>query len=270
MVYNESDFLPVWMDYYHKSFNYEDMYIFDNCTSDGSITYQYNNQEKATSMRNGEILYERIPEHNLKCNVIRIWPGKQDFKVFDTSWIQTTLRYLYNILLNEYEYVIYTDADDFLMPNPEKYKNLKDYVQMVKNNNQDCARATGYEIIQLENEPDLEWNKPILHQRKNWMQYGMWSKTFITNQLLRWIDGFHFVIDNSDAPDPDLILCHLKRIDAKSFLSHHGETNLPAGFHSTFRKSSQGAGRQSKRKSDVSVSNIGAIEPIPDVWKDMF
>ena len=168
LTHNEKEFLPLWLKYYHNSFPWEDIYVHDHCSNDGSIIYSDNDLSEQTYLPYGTFRTKNlfcniatVQKHNLKCNVFKVWKDVEKGEQFwDINWMQETYRAIIVKLLKKYEYVISVDIDDFLFSNPEKYKNLRHYVEVLKENGIANSRATGYELVHLpDKEPDLDWNK---------------------------------------------------------------------------------------------------------------
>ena len=90
-VRNENVFLPIWLKYYSRFFNGEDIYILDHSSDDGSIE---------------ECL------KNYSFNVITI-----PFESYNDILRINIARDKQAELLDSYEYVLYADADEIVIPN---------------------------------------------------------------------------------------------------------------------------------------------------------
>ena len=70
-------------------------------------------------------------------------------------------------------------------------------------------------------EAPMNWNKPILAQRRYWLPVGKYSKPLLTKIPLRYRPGFH---NNFVGPmvmlDNDLYLIHLRSADYKFCMEH--------------------------------------------------
>ena len=132
-------------------------------------------------------------------------------------------------LLKKYDYVVYTDLDEFIIANPDKYKDFEDYVKKVKRKEVTCS---GKEIIQHKDELAMEWNKPWMKQRKHWWPHSAHYKTAISKVPQKFVWGFHypksFIAKAAKCElgikdyiqkiaDPDLIMVHTRFIDAEEF-----------------------------------------------------
>src|SRR4051794_24504690 len=114
MVYNEPAFLPHWIRYYSKQFGADHCYIVDHGSDDGSTR-----DVDGTNL----VRIPRSPMHDKKrANFI---------SQFCTS------------LLEWYQTVIYTDVDEFLIPEPDRYNSLAEYCA---DNSSESVNAIGLNI----------------------------------------------------------------------------------------------------------------------------
>jgi len=145
---------------------------------------------------------------------------KADFKSFDLGGIWATKIYnndlrikiisgLVNVLLEQYDYVIRVDTDEFLVPDPRSFESLADYVTRLE---RPYATAMGYDIVPAPDDDALVLDQPILvKQRSRAYPYDALNKTCITSIHLIWAPGFHFC---SAFPSfQKLYLFHMKRAD---------------------------------------------------------
>lgn len=188
-VYNEKYFLPLWVKYYSQFFGIENLYVLDHQSTDGGT-------------------------HNLGCNVQVV----KHKKLHDVGWLIKIAKEKQRSLLKDYEYVIHPDADEFIIPNPSKYKNLSCYLDYMKRNSIDAISCTGYEVIhQRHTEPILDWNKPILiNQRNFWVNNDTFDKPIIGSRFINWTTGTHREIKRNNKRDNNLLLVHLHRVDFKT------------------------------------------------------
>lgn len=188
MVKDEKIFLPIWLKYYSKSFSGEDIYVFDHRTSDNSITEC---------------------KKKFSFNVIRLdYPFS-----FDHEWFKFVANNTQKKLLKTYEYVIFTDVDEILFPVKDKYRDLRDYIDQLKN---ESVQAKGYELICVENkDQDYDPEKSVLSQRKYWYEIDWYDKTLISQHPLDWNIGFHTVRGRVSNIDTNLLLIHLHKLDFK-------------------------------------------------------
>lgn len=113
-------------------------------------------------------------------------------------------------LLDEHKIILYADVDEFIIPNPLKYKDLGEYLEGVEEN----KRATGFNIIEREGDLKLDLSKPVLSQRKYWQRDPIYDKTVIITKPTRFYNNHHS--ENEPRPDSDLVLMHLRDADIQS------------------------------------------------------
>ncbi len=108
-----------------------------------------------------------------------------------------------------YTAVIRVDKDEFAIPSPIKYKDLKQYVEKLS---LPYFTAYGLNVIPFPKEPILKINQPILVKQRSYVHpVGTLNKTCITTIPLKWDVGFHFT---SKLPKfDDLFLFHMKHAD---------------------------------------------------------
>ncbi|WP_206033664.1 glycosyltransferase family 2 protein [Gluconobacter kondonii] len=185
MVHNEHQMLRIWSSYYLKQVGEGNVYIIDH----GSDHIKPLKGCKIISI-----------EHS---GIDEIDRAKQiaDFQ---------------KNLLEKYQFVLFTDCDEFLVARPSNYLSLVDYVRNQKNPTIQCV---GIDVIEHEADlPPVDWNQPILAQRP----YGalrFWScKALLSSVPVTWQPGFH----TCDAPvtlDTNLWMFHLKYADQKHLLN---------------------------------------------------
>jgi hypothetical protein len=180
-TYNENINLPLWIKYYGAQCGENNLFIADRGSTDGSI--------------------HDIGEANLM---------KLPRNEFDEHGRTVFINELHAALLKFYDVVIYTDCDEFLIPDPAKFESLRTYIHSMSG---DYARAIGVDVLHIINEElPLDLSRPILSQRC-FGRFGSAScKALIARAPIRWLTGFHSC-DKNVPIDPSLILFHLKAMD---------------------------------------------------------
>lgn len=193
LVRNESFFLPLWLQYYNRYFAYQDIYVIDHETNDGSTD-------------------------NLPCNTILL---KHEY-TNDTIFFTEVLNDFQNKLLRNYQYVVCADADEFIYHE----NGLDVYIDNLMIPSVTC---NGYEIVHKRaSEPPLNIHAPILRQRNYWVKSSLYSKPTISSVPSYWSPGLHSS-RNAGPKDDNLILLHLKRVDYNIALEknkRNASTNL--------------------------------------------
>ena len=192
IVRDEAIFLPIWLRYYSSQVDSVDIYIIDNDSSDGSTSGLQHHVIKASS--------DTYCSHN---------------------WIIATVKAVVSKLLEAgYQYVLFAEADEFVIPSPTIYPDgLYGYVSQMGSS---VARATGYNLFHdhiLDPAP-IDLSRPILSQQGQWHPAPLYSKHVITNIALDWDPGFHTAYPYRDMkPDEHLYLLHLKLFDYRYFVA---------------------------------------------------
>jgi hypothetical protein len=193
IVQNEPTFLPLWLRYYSRHFDPADIYVLDHGTTDGST------------------------DGLAGCYVIEVHRDRS----FDHAWLKGAVEDFQAFLLRSYDVVLFAEADEFVVPDPDRYRDLAAFIDGLA---APAARCTGYNVVHYpDEEPPLRFGEPILRQRRWWHPARRWySKRLLARAPLSWSYGFH---DELNAPfvepDPGLLLVHLHRVDYDYCLARH-------------------------------------------------
>jgi hypothetical protein len=216
IVQNEADFLPLWLSYYGNHFDAEDVYVLDHDSTDGS-----------TGALDG------------RCCVI---PVHRD-KSFDHVWMKSTVEAFQAFLLKAYDTVLFAEADEFVVADPHHHSGLAEYIDSLEST---AARCSGFNVVHYpeDGEAPLRFQPPLLSQRGFWHRSPKYSKRLLAKVPLRWTLGFHHESNLPDAaPDPDLYLIHLHRVDYARCLERHRAAAAREWSDSDLR---EGHGRESR------------------------
>ena len=263
---NESKFLPIWLKYYSKIFGLENIFLFDDNSSDGCFDgVELINYELIKLGRDPKV--ERFGVHD-----------------YNTLWQFIVEKYIE--LLKIYKWVIHVDIDDFIVPNPEKYNDLKHYID---SNKRDYFRCTAYEILHNRlNEKSIDWNKQIIKQRTTWIRISNLDKTCIVSKRLdlhgpgSWVIGNHYAYGKElENPDSDLLLIHLHRIDYDNYKKKYFVVderiktdkdfmNLYKGYPLFWQEKDLDVYFDSFNSNEQWGAKPAIVENIPDVYKGVF
>ncbi len=189
IVKNESFFLPIWLKYFSKHFEQSDIYILDHQSDDGSTD-------------------------NLSVTVV---PITNDL-YFDHYWLVEQVQNFQHELLKSYDYVLFCESDELIVPDSRKFSGLQEYIQSFQ---LDVIAGAGYELIHIPSEePPIDLEVPILQQRKFWFRNDRYGKPVITRIPLSYELGFHSASE-CKVRDENLILLHLHRLDYAYFQERH-------------------------------------------------
>lgn len=237
-MWNEKKLLPLWLTHYKKQGIFdEDIHILDNNSDEGQL------------------------DAALAVNITRFeteYSFQHDAMVKKANEVK-------NQLLKEYNFVLYVDADEFVF---HKRVSLP---ELVKDSKAEVIRARGFEIIQQQGEPALDWGMPLLRQRSSWKPDSVFSKPcLISSPEYNWTLGFHSVQKQGKPVNPafdnELLLLHLHKIDLQWCIERHQE-KASSNFHPESKK--RGLGSQNLMSDPEKIKHWftqqqSNVEPIPN------
>lgn len=129
-----------------------------------------------------------------------------------TLWESVTDEYNRRLakLLQKYELVCVVDIDEILVPDPDKYKDLGDYLDRFKG---DYIRATGFDIIEMHDDLPFDLNRSVTDQRHWWYFDELYCKPVLTRKPFEFTRGQHNAKGVHIETDPELLLFHLRDAD---------------------------------------------------------
>lgn len=235
IVRNEKDFLRLWTNYYCGVFGEENVFVLDNSTDDGSV-------EEMRARRPG-VTVRSVPyemEHNL-------------------TWLRGTVEAFQRELLQEYEVVIFAEADEFLLT-----RDGTGLLSVVEDFRADPARialqAEGWNCVhQFKREPPLVLTEgeSVLKDRNSMWRLPRYDKTLVSKVSLCWVNGFHRVTNLVPDRHPELVLFHAWMIDVDKYSERRG------------RFAGQDVRSQFLKRNARGVPSTGDETPIPQAWKDL-
>jgi len=161
MAYNETDMLPIWLRYYAAQVGADACYVVDHGTNDGSTDDL------------GGANRVRIPRSALDN------PKRTDF-----------CAELCGALLKYYDYVMYTDSDEIVTPDPAEHRTLIDYVSAAER--AQVTSAFGLNVVhRLHHETALDLSRPIIGQRRWGFPTASMCKPLLIREPVKWSPGFH-------------------------------------------------------------------------------
>lgn len=246
ITFNNDWLLPKWLNYYCQHFLMSDIYVLEHVTDKSKPPYD-----------------SKLFACHSTCNQLRVY----NTTAFDHIWLRDIVSQFQRFLLQSYEYVLFTETDEFIVPCPEYYSGLSDYIDRMT---APCIKCSGFEIQQLESEAPLVLVKEnYIGQRTKWHRSHLYSKPLLANYGLNWSIGFHDVYQNNVPFDPQLYLLHYKKIDFDLLLKKNIDTaRKPWSEYDLMN----GHGHQHLLRSPVSLRNwfneyVPVLEPIPEKLK---
>lgn len=192
IAHDEPVMLPLWLQYYGRFFEPDDLFVLAHDSGDGS-----------TEALAGA------------CNVVPVHRRA----AFDHRWLRTIVEDFQRFLLRSYDTVLFTEVDEFVVADPTRHAGLDGYIDAFHG---PAVRCSGFNVVHQEDEPPLRFDAPLLAQRRCWHASLAYSKRLLARIPLQWSQGFHGEYGApDDPPDPDLMLIHLHRIDYDWCLERH-------------------------------------------------
>ena len=119
-------------------------------------------------------------------------------------------------LLKEYDWVLFCNLDEFLVPNPRWYKSIRKLIE-----SRYYIPAECFEVIQLSDDKEIDYSQPLLRQRQHWVKNKNMNKVLLSSVPLSWNEGQHQIAEVSSEmsmnfENTDLYLVHLKHADSKT------------------------------------------------------
>lgn len=175
--------LPRWVGYYGAQLGVEHLVVVDDRSTDGSTD-------------------------DLPCRVVR-HDGFPEGR-FEKARMALASR-LGADLLRTHDAVIFADADEFLLADPDRYDGLLDFV--AARPELDVAAGIGLNVVHhLDHEGALRADEPVLGQRRFAKLVGRMSKPSLKRVDAPWVRASHG-IRAPYLPTRDLLMVHLKFAD---------------------------------------------------------
>lgn len=179
---DEGRMLPLWIKYYGEQLGVENLYVVDDNSEDGSTD-------------------------NLPCDVLHIPP------IRGGKFNSTRMAMVGNLgrsLLQLYDVVLFCDTDEFIVPDPDKYAGLKQYIEVKSAEGLNAVGSLGFNVVHnVGSEPPLDLSQPLLGQRQLAKFLPLMCKPAIKWVPGHWSSGTHGV-RTSYKVDPDLWMFHMK------------------------------------------------------------
>lgn len=193
MVRNEADMLPRWVRYYGAQLGAANLVVIDDQSNDGSTD-------------------------DPGCTVLRM-PVRGGARAPFATHKTTIANKLAAGLLEMFDAVLFTDVDEFIVPDPRRYAGLVEYLE--KNPDEPVLAPTGLNLVHVVgNEPPLDPDQPLLDQRRHVKFVGRMCKPAIKRVPVRWANGTHGVARPFEVRD-DLYLFHAKFADFDRVMRVH-------------------------------------------------
>ncbi len=182
---NEKDRLPIWLRHYSQFAENEDIFVFDQNTTDGSTD-------------------------NLNCNVI----PEPNEKVFDHKWIEDMLNRRHSWLLERYKIVVFNECDELIIT--KNSENLREYLLKRLSDSSVSICSELFDVVQNEDKGETIYdsNYKISEQRRYWRHWQGALKHTISNIDKKIFIGFH---NGQSELDTNLVTIHTQLLNLDFF-----------------------------------------------------
>jgi hypothetical protein len=194
IIQNEDRWPEHWIKHYLNHTSPECIFLLDHDSAD---IYRDN--------------YKKLEDH-YGINVLRV----SHETTHHHGWLSETASKFQHFLLNSFDATLYTDIDEFVLVDPSsQFTTLTDFAEYNLHGSRTKIRTTGYEIVHnIEKEEPIDFERPLLEQRKWWYHSDMYSKPLLANEPIWWNVGFHALATGAqEVIDRELLLLHLHRLD---------------------------------------------------------
>jgi hypothetical protein len=113
-------------------------------------------------------------------------------------------------LLHVYDYVVFVDVDEFLLPDPSRFADLPAF--LAAHREEEIVGAIGLNLVHAPDEEPLDLGRPILEQRSYASLSPLMCKPSTKRVPAPWADSSHGIHGRYRVA-PDLYLLHLKFAD---------------------------------------------------------
>ena len=229
MIYNEPEYLPIWLKYYSSQLGYQNCFVLDHGSDDDCT-------------------------RDISCGGVFHLPRTPQ----DENKRVDTISNIVNSLLNYYDVVIYSDVDEIIVPNPSVFGGIADFCASMSD---PVITAVGLNVHHLVDvEPELDLSKPILLQR-HWVRFvSPMCKPIITRVPIRWGRGFHS--SNHPLVFGDIYLFHLRYFDLKIGLDRLNRTRV-------LTRASEGDIRAAQHQRIADEEYEGMMRSVSKMSKEM-
>lgn len=183
-AYNEGFFLPIWLHHYGRLVGYENLFVIDDGSDDGSTD--------DPRIRN-ILRKEREPlNESEKASFISGYHAE---------------------LLKRYDVAIFTDCDELIVVDPAAGVDFKTYIEAMIAVRSSCIRPIGFNVLHdVGREPAIDLDKSLFSQRHYLRFQKGYCKPLISSVPIQWTPGFHDCNLKTEV-NKNLILFHLRSID---------------------------------------------------------
>ena len=187
MARDEADMLPRWVRHYGAQVGESSLLVFDDNSTDGSTD-------------------------DLPCTVHRLpqLPGRRGYE-------DSRMELMSGIaqgLLAAYEFVIFADVDELIIPDPDRYDGLLDF--LAARRDRSVLAPVALNVVHHPGvEGAIDPSQPVLGQRRFAKFVPLMCKPAVKSVPAAWCNASHGIMAPFEV-DPDLFMFHLKFYDREA------------------------------------------------------
>lgn len=212
-VRNDRIFLRKWIEYYGSNFGRQSLFvIIDGLDEEipagfeGVNFLHLRHRDWAAEVRNTP-MRRVVMEHNRSRAI--------------SDLARTLWRY-------DYDAVIATDVDEFLIADPARHASLDAFIQAHPPRTSTLS-GLGLDVVQdLKSEPAIDPTRAFLQQRRVAVMSNAYTKPVLAFRPVTWGAGLHRVKGRNFHIHPDLFMLHFGMIDYEVAMGRANDPNLIA------------------------------------------
>ena len=212
-VRNDRIFLRKWIEYYGSNFGRQSLFVvIDGLDEsipegfDGVNFLHLRHRDWAAEVRNVP-MRRVVMEHNRSRAI--------------SDLARALWRY-------DYDAVIATDVDEFLVADPARHASLDSFIQSHRPRTSTLS-GLGLDVVQdLKNEPAIDPARPFLVQRRVAVISNAYTKPVLAFRPVTWGAGLHRVKRRNFHISPELYMLHFGMIDYEVAMGRANDPNLIA------------------------------------------
>ncbi len=212
-VRNDRIFLRKWIDYYGGNFGRQSLFVIidglDETIPQGfeGVNFLHLRHRDWAAEISNTPMRRVVMEHNRSRAI--------------SDLARTLWRY-------DYDAVIATDVDEFLVADPARHASLNAFIQGHQARTSTLS-GLGLDVVQdLKSEPAIDPSQPFLAQRKVAVISNAYTKPVLAFKPVTWGAGLHRVKRRNFHIHPDLFMFHFGMIDYETAMGRANDPNLIA------------------------------------------
>jgi hypothetical protein len=167
----------------------------------------------------------------------------------------------------DYQAVIATDVDEFLIADPARHASLDGFLQ-TNDARTSTLSGLGLDVVQnLKTEAAIDPARPFLQQRHSAVISSAYTKPVLAFRPVTWGAGLHRVKRRNYHIHPDLFLLHFGLVDYETAMGRANDPNLIAIGWGPHAKRREAQFRQVEQSADVAGDSQFATARRRMTWR---